>query len=73
MIDEHGADAVLNVLEVDAAVLRARLESNRTIWPEHAPLLDGVIVCCNVSKKDSFAEVEDVLRSYTLSHNTPWC
>jgi hypothetical protein len=71
VIDEHGADAVLNVLEVDAAVLRARLESSRAIWPEQAPLLDGVIVCCDASKKGSFAEVEDILRSYTLSRNIP--
>jgi hypothetical protein len=73
VIDEHGADAVLNVLEVDAAILKARLESNRPIWPEQAPLLDGVIVCCDVSKKDSFAEVEDVLRLYTLSYNISRC
>jgi len=69
--NEHGADAFLNVLEVDAAVLKARLESNRAMWPEQSPLLDGVIVCCDVSKKDSFAEVENVLRLYTLSYNTP--
>ncbi len=71
MTNEHGADAFLNVLEVDAAVLKARLESNRAMWPEQSPLLDGVIVCCDVSKKDSFAEVENVLRLYTLSYNTP--
>jgi hypothetical protein len=64
--DERGADAVLNVLEVDATILQARLESNRVMWPEQAPPLDGVIVCCDVSKKDSFAAVEDVLRLCTL-------
>lgn len=73
MIDEHGADAVLNVLEVDATILKARLESNQAMWPEQAPSLDGVIVCCDVSKKDSFAEVEDVLRSYTLSYSISRC
>ncbi|KAH9064304.1 ras GEF [Lactarius vividus] len=64
VVDEHGADAVLNVLEVDAAILKARLESNRAMWPEQSPLLDGVILCCDVSKKDSFAEVEDVLPAF---------
>ncbi|KAH8998887.1 ras guanine nucleotide exchange factor domain-containing protein, partial [Lactarius hatsudake] len=64
VINEHGAVAVLNVLEVDAAILKARLESNRAMWPEQSPLLDGVILCCDVSKKDSFAEVEDVLPAF---------
>ncbi|KAH9082162.1 ras GEF, partial [Lactarius deliciosus] len=64
VIDEHGAVAVLNVLEVDAAILKERLESNRAMWPEQSPLLDGVILCCDVSKKDSFAEVEDVLPAF---------
>ncbi|KAF8271479.1 ras guanine nucleotide exchange factor domain-containing protein [Lactarius quietus] len=59
--DEHGADVVLNVLEVDVTILKTRLESNRAMWPEQAPPLDGVILCCDASKKDSFAEVEDVL------------
>ncbi len=68
--DEHGADAVLKVLEVDVALLKSRLESNMAMWPEQAPLLDGVILCCDVSKKDSFAEVEDVLRLYILYFNT---
>ncbi|KAI9435016.1 ras GEF [Lactarius psammicola] len=62
--DGHGADALLNVLEVDVAVLKARLESNRATWPEQFPLLDGVIVCCDVSKRDSFADVEDVLPAF---------
>ena len=60
--DEQGGGAVLNVLEVDTAVLKARLQSNHETWPKRAPPLDGVIVCCDVSKKDSFAEVEDLLR-----------
>jgi ABC-type transport system involved in cytochrome bd biosynthesis fused ATPase/permease subunit len=61
--DEQGGEAVLNVLEVDSAVLKARRESNYDIWPERAPPLDGVMVCCDVSRKESFTEVEDVLRS----------
>jgi hypothetical protein len=61
--DEQGGEAVLNVLEVDSAVLKARRESNYDIWPERAPPLDGVMVCCDVSRKESFIEVEDVLRS----------
>ncbi|KAI9445281.1 ras GEF, partial [Lactarius indigo] len=64
VIDEHGADAVLNVLEVDAAILKARLESDQPMWPEQSPPLDGVILCCDVSKKDSFAEVEGVLPEF---------
>ena len=60
--DEQGAEAVLNVLEVDTAVLNARRESSHGIWPERAPPLDGVMVCCDVSRKDSFSEVEAVLR-----------
>lgn len=59
---EQGAGAVLDVLEVDTAVLKARLESSHEVWPKRAPHLDGVIVCCDVSRKDSFAEVEDLLR-----------
>jgi hypothetical protein len=61
--DEQGGEAVLNVLEVDTAVLKARQESSYGIWPERAPPLDGVMVCCDVSRKESFTEVEDVLRS----------
>ncbi len=60
--DEQGAGAVLDVLEVDTAVLKARLESSHEVWPKRAPPLDGVIVCCDVSRKDSFAGVEDLLR-----------
>jgi hypothetical protein len=60
--DEQGAGAVLDVLEVDTSVLKARLESSHEVWPKWAPHLDGVIVCCDVSRKDSFAEVEDLLR-----------
>jgi hypothetical protein len=60
--DEQGAGAALDVLEVDTAVLRARLQSSQEVWPKRAPHLDGVIVCCDVSRKDSFAEVEDLLR-----------
>jgi hypothetical protein len=60
--DEQGAGAVLDVLEVDTAVLKARLESSHEVWPKWAPQLDGVIVCCDVSRKDSFTEVEDLLR-----------
>ncbi|KAH9969049.1 ras guanine nucleotide exchange factor domain-containing protein [Russula dissimulans] len=59
--DEQGSEAVLNVLEVDTAVLKARLGSSQGMWPGRAPTLDGVIVCCDVSRKDSFAEVEDIL------------
>ena len=73
MTDEHGADAGLNVLEVDAAILKARLVSNRAMWPEQAPPLDGVIVCCDVSKRDSFAEVQEVLRLCTPSCNPSRC
>lgn len=66
--DEQGAETVLNVLEVDTAILKARLESSHEAWPKRAPPLDGVIVCCDVSRKDSFAEVEDILRlSFFLS------
>jgi hypothetical protein len=60
--DEQGAGAALDVLEVDTSVLKARQESNHEVWPKRAPHLDGVIVCCDVSRKDSFAEVEDLLR-----------
>jgi len=60
--DEQGGAAVLNVLEVDTAVLKVRMGSDQGMWPERAPTLDGVIVCCDVSRKDSFAEVEDILR-----------
>jgi hypothetical protein len=60
--DEQGAGEVLAVLEVDSAVLKARLESGYEVWPKWAPKLDGVIVCCDVSRKDSFADVEDLLR-----------
>jgi len=62
--DEQGGEAVLNVLEVDSAVLKARRESNYDIWPERAPPLDGVMVCCDVSRKESFIEVEDVLPAF---------
>lgn len=61
---EQGGGAVLDVLEVDTSVLKARLESSHEVWPKWAPHLDGVIVCCDVSRKDSFAEVEDLLRQY---------
>jgi hypothetical protein len=61
--DEQSGEAVLNVLEVDTAVLKARRESSYGMWPERAPPLDGVMVCCDVSRKESFTEVEDVLRS----------
>ena len=62
MPDEQGPGAVLNVLEVDTASLKTRLETSHEVWPKRAPHLDGVIVCCDVSGKDSFAEVEDLLR-----------
>ncbi|KAI9453994.1 ras GEF, partial [Russula earlei] len=62
--DEQGGEAILNVLEVDTAVLKARLESSHGMWPDRAPTLDGVIVCCDVSRKDSFAEVEDTLPAF---------
>jgi hypothetical protein len=61
--DEQGGEAVLNVLEVDTAVLKARRESSHGMWPERGPPLDGVMVCCDVSRKESFTEVEDILRS----------
>ena len=60
--DEQGAEAALDVLEVDTALLKARMESSYEVWPKWAPHLDGVIVCCDVSRKDSFAEVDDLLR-----------
>ncbi|KAI0307727.1 ras guanine nucleotide exchange factor domain-containing protein [Multifurca ochricompacta] len=62
--DEQGADALLNVLEVDATILKARLESSHIMWPRRAPPLDGVIVCCDASRKDSFAGVEDTLPAF---------
>jgi len=58
----QGVGAVLNVLEVDTAVLKARRESSHGMWPGRAPPLDGVMVCYDVSRKDSFSEVEDILR-----------
>ena len=60
--DGQGVGAVLNVLEVDTAVLKARRESSHGMWPGRAPPLDGVMVCYDVSRKDSFTEVEDILR-----------
>ena len=66
--DDQGTETVLNVLEVDNAILKARLEFSHEAWPKRAPPLDGVIVCCDVSRKDSFAAVEDLLRlSFFLS------
>jgi hypothetical protein len=62
--DDKGADAVLDVLEIDATIFKARLEANLVIWPEKAPPVDGVIVCCDVSRENSFAEMGDILRLY---------
>jgi hypothetical protein len=52
---------ILNILEVDTAVLNTCQESSHSIWPERAPPLDGVMVCCDVSRKDSFSKVEAIL------------
>jgi hypothetical protein len=62
IVVEQGTDTVLDVLEVDAAVLKARLESDHAVWPEQAPPVDGVIVCCDVSKTDSSVVMGDILR-----------
>ncbi|KAH9982388.1 hypothetical protein BGW80DRAFT_1263086 [Lactifluus volemus] len=62
--DDKGADAVLDVLEIDATILKARLEANLVIWPEKAPPVDGVIVCCDVSRENSFAEMGDILPAF---------
>jgi hypothetical protein len=59
---EQGGEAVLDVLEVDTAVLKARVESGHEVWPKWAPHLDSIIVCCDMSRKDSFAKVDDLLR-----------
>jgi hypothetical protein len=60
--DGQGSEAAINVLEVDTAILKARRESSQGMWPARAPPLDGVMVCCDISRKDSFSEVEDILR-----------
>ncbi|KAI0271372.1 ras guanine nucleotide exchange factor domain-containing protein [Gloeopeniophorella convolvens] len=62
--DERGRDGILNVLEVDTAVLQARLQSGSRVWPEQASTLDGVIACCDVSRSDSFVEVEGSLVAF---------
>ncbi|KAI0068347.1 ras GEF [Artomyces pyxidatus] len=64
IIHEPQPDCALSVLEVDASVLSDNTGSGGYVWPVGAPRLDGVIVCYDVSRQDSFSHVEDLLRSF---------
>ncbi|KAI0051683.1 ras GEF [Auriscalpium vulgare] len=65
--DDTAPECVLNVLELDATVLKDK-RMDQYIWPDGAPSLDGVVVCYDVSRKETFVHVEDLIRCFTDLH-----